>query len=211
MVSFSLEIIKELPKLISYFVPGALFIVISQFICSKKNTTYEYFIFKSLIISYLMILISNGVFTVLNLESVEFLDADIFTKIFPIIISIISSYLLSIFYMSLQYESFLKFLKINRTIHDSFWTDVLDCKHGTYITVYLKEEKLKITGIVKRHEEKEDNNYLSLAKYEIYDCEGKIIKECTTDDRRILVNTRDIFMCELIYNPESKKMANEKR
>lgn len=201
MNSFIFELIDNLPKVISYFVPGAIFISINYYICSKKKGIFEHFIFKSLIISYIIILLSDKMIQTFKITDLEF-----FKQIFPISIAIISSYILSAFYMSSKFEKFLDYLKIRKTVHDNFWTDIIDYENGTYLTVYLKEEELVYSGAIIKHEEKEDNNYLLMSNYLVYDYEGNKISDMESDQECIVLNTNDISRYELSYSPSSKKI-----
>lgn len=156
-----------------------------------------------------MILLSDNFVQLFNKPLIQFFKMtvrDFIKEISPIIFAIMSSYILSVFYMSSYFEWLLKFLKIRKTVHDNFWTDIIDYENGTYFTVYLKENKLVYSGAIIKHEEKEENNYLLMSDYIIYDLEGNQLRDSSSDQECIVLNTNDISRFELSYSPSSKKI-----
>lgn len=193
------EIVDFLPQLVFYFIPGAIFISIFNFIVNKKQADYKYFIFKSLIVSYVLNEMSNTVYSWL-------LNVDISNKlqIFTLVLSVILSYLVSILYRSRTYNNLLKFMKIYRNVKTNFWNDVFDYKNGNYLAVYLKDEKLTYYGKMLKHDETHEKCFVMLKDYTVFDDEGNEIARKNDNHDRVILFLDEASRVEIKYDPNAK-------
>lgn len=195
-------LIENLPKIFIYFVPGAIFLSITAFICSKRNSDYKYYIFKSIVISYMIIKFIELI------QAISYKISPFLTEqILAIIIAILSAYFLSILYTSSKFEKILSFFKINKTVHDNIWNDIIDYEKGTYILAYVPSEKIVYQGLFQRHEERDGDVYITISNYATKDYNNKVINNYKNlDNEVVMINTKNISRFEFTYSNESVKI-----
>lgn len=190
------QIIKELPTLIIYLVPGYMILWTLNYTLSREMAPNNHLVFKSLALSYLLIQISN-------LITQKYLDrpASIITLLVwgPII-----GYGLGRILKTQWFKKFLHCIGINRSIHENFLNDIIDDEKGVWVTVYLKD-KIYL-GKIRKYEEKRDmsESYIVLSNWIKFDLAGEEKENHEeNNDFRVLIKLKASDRIELQYHPES--------
>lgn len=127
------EIINQLPQILSYIVPGYIFLTIYQWVRFKDGDTLKNIVLKSIVISYVIRILIKISIRELH---IEITDESIFVGI-CIVLSIISSALLSVIVSSRTYNKLLRRLNISRTTNKNIWDDVY--QDGTALKIYQED------------------------------------------------------------------------
>lgn len=196
------SIIKELPMLIMYVVPGYLFLWSMGLVLSRNIKKDNHLVFKSIAISYILIVVGNWVF--------ENVLASWGTKTLMLVSSLILGWIMAKIILSQWFKKVLIFIGITQSVCDNFLTDIADFNLGLMAIAYLPNEKMIYKGEIRQFEEKEssESSFMVLSNYVQYNYEGieKLNYE-GEDNYRILLNTRDISRIELYYHPDSTKIT----
>lgn len=185
-----LQTIDNLSILMKYFIPGAVFIKIFSFIHVNEKTEYEYFIFKSIIISGIVVYPLQLIWH----------DKDDFTLfVCSILICIIASYCAAMICNSNWAQSILEKMRIRKTLRP-FWMDVIDLNKGSYVEVKLKDCADKYTGSVDCVEDKiEGNVFISLENIIRITPDGN---EIELNKGKLVFNTENV---EFLFFTSAKK------
>lgn len=195
-------IIKEIPTLIMYVVPGYLTLWGMGLALSRKISKDNHLLMKSIAISYIFIVIGNWM---LNGEVLKSWG----TKTSLIIISLVIGYIVGRIMLSACFTKVLRKIGITKTMHDNFLTDIIDFDYGLDCMAYLPDERMIYKGEIRKFEEKvnAENSYIVLANYKQFNYDGDVIIESQVPDNyRVLLNTRDISRIELFYDSRSLKI-----
>lgn len=186
-IEYIVNVIDDIPKILQYFVPGVVFIVIIRTF-SLKNFARNYTIIFSCVISYLFI---SLVGTVNSLT----INRDVFRE--PIVVSGISILLalvtgvsVALLFNSEYFKEYtLKYF--HKTLYDDIWQDVFDFKNGTNLKIYIKDRNYYIIGHYKFNEEKEENSWIALSAYSMYSKEqNELIEPSYSDNENVLITLR---------------------
>ncbi len=205
------DLIKSLPTLIIYIVPGFITIWIKSFILSEKPKETSDIFLKSIVISYLLILFEKFVLKLFgyNID----IDMNGLHKVILIIISIFVGYIWSMLLQSDNCSNILKKVGVYRTFRANIWDDLVDLQYGLWVRIYLPSESVIYEGKLRKYEEKEnlENYLLVLSNFIMYDYEAKeIINNTTVNNEWIALSTKDISRIELLYNANSKKIISSR-
>ena len=110
-INWIAEIINQLPQILSYIVPGYIFLTIYQWTRFRDGDSLKNIVLKSIVVSYVIKILLNILFKELH---IVINDEIIFVGI-CITIATISSILLSIIISSRRYNKILRRLNISRT------------------------------------------------------------------------------------------------
>jgi len=193
------SIIKLLPEISMYFIPGAVFLTLFNFIVSKDVLDKQYFVFKSIVISYIIIGIADFIISL----CVPYL-------VIVGIISIVGGYFCGKLYHSSVLEWLLGLFRINKTVNDNFWEDINDFNKGTFITAYSKVDDKIYQGSIFKIENKQRNPYIMIYDYEVYEGSKKeenlIEKSEFGKIENIVLNPDDMKSIYVTYSDDSKKI-----
>ena len=132
-INWITEIINQLPQILSYIVPGYIFLTIYQWTRFRDGDSLKNIVLKSIVVSYVIKILLNILFKELH---IAINDEIIFVGI-CIIIATISSILLSIIISSRRYNKILRILNISRTTNKNIWDDVY--QNGTALKIYQSD------------------------------------------------------------------------
>lgn len=189
-------LIANIASIISYFVPGYIFISVRCFIQFRKHPTDELLI-SAIALSFVFRLIVSlvaGVFRA-TLDEITIVT-------FSIILAIVLAYTLSLITCKKWFSRLLLKLKIPRTANTSIWTDVVEPN----CTFWVLLEDCIVCGKYKFGEENVEKPYIVLEKYKILDKnDPQVVKQDYSDDklRVFMVNTSDIKHIEIAYRKNS--------
>lgn len=202
------DLITLLPLLIIYILPGYVFISIKNFIGNINQSDDKNDILKSIVISYIIINFESliclhvGKF-ILDISSPKSI---IFTVCFTVAIAYIYSRIMQ---CEFSYK-LLKYLKITRSLKGDILTDIMDFEMGMWIRVFIKPEEVIYVGKIRKFEKNGDSNYtVVLSNFILYGYSGEeFINNQDNNHDWVVVNVKDTYRIELVYNPKSKKIVN---
>lgn len=200
------NIIILLPDIFLYFVPGAIFLSLFYFICSKENNkeTENYFVFKSIMISFIIISLLKVVAKIIRLFY-KFQITSTEKMIIAIITSALLAYFVSRYYNSKHFKSAVKKIGINKSLYNNIWNDVVDFERGMWLRVYLPSEGVVYNGKLRKYEEKAENYFLFLSNYQSWNYgDYNYIEDNENDDAYwVALNTKDIGRIEILFEDDS--------
>lgn len=189
------NLITIIPDLLDLFLSGFIFMLIYNWISSRKVDTMS-FVVGSIFISYLIKVICS-----------LFLPPTIshsLVVLIYVVVAIISSLAISIFINTNSFKSILVTISY-KTPNTFIFRDVLDFEEGTILCLYLKNSNIKILGQSSVMEENGIDSYLSLTNYSYYDNDDNEIKTFLDSERGMVVTSlKDIERIEILYPKESK-------
>lgn len=182
------EIIKIIPDLLIYFVPGFIFITIRNYKLSIDCEKDKYITLKSLVISYMIIKFIN-IFCSSNSYYFTF-------------IVLMFSILGSILYVKLELEKkLLELLKVQKQPNKDYISNIINIKEGPWIYAYIEKERVVYVGKLDYYHPLESGKdvIIVLYNYIIYSYEDEEIKNYLNDNTRCaMLNTRDITRIEIV-------------
>ena len=154
------QIIETLPKILNYIVPGYLFIVVYNFMMFKDYSYNNSKLFPSIVISYLISLISNII-----LSDCE--PSTVFTL--SIGIAIVSAYFISQILCMKRIKIILNAIT-HRTVNVNVWRDMIDFD-GQY-RFFLEGKDEVLEGQIIHYEENSHHPYFEVSHYRVlnHDC-----------------------------------------
>lgn len=190
-INWITEIINQLPQILSYIVPGYIFLTIYQWTRFRDGDSLKNIVLKSIVVSYVIKILLNILFKELH---IAINDEIIFVGI-CIIIATISSILLSIIISSRRYNKILRILNISRTTNKNIWDDVY--QNGTALKIYQSDGTF-YAGHLRFCEENQREQLVVLSRYGLFDENNNILMDKTEDSsEEIMLNTKDFKKIEI--------------
>lgn len=133
------EVVKIIPSILEYFVPGFIFIIIRNYCYSKNNDKDKYIILKSIVISFIIMQISQVVVSVLTLNHVWVSYVSIFISI-----------IITVLYMRFKLEEKIieKILGESKTPNEDYFDNIIAKKEGAWLRAYVNEEVIYMGKII---------------------------------------------------------------
>lgn len=191
-------LIANIASIMSYFVPGYVFISVRCFIQFRKHPTDELLI-SAIALSFifrLMVALVAGIFKVTPSENA--------IMIYSIVLAIILAYVISLIVQKKRFSKLLLKLKIPRTANTSIWSDVVEPN----CTFRILLEDCVVCGKYKYGEENREKPYIVLEKYKILEKNEPHEVKCDYSDdkfRVFMVSTSDIKHIEITYKESSSE------
>ena len=190
------ELIPLVPDMIDLFLSGLLFLVIYSWL-NTKTYNISLMIIWSLFISYI-IKTFYGILPV-NLNS-------------PLksIIYIVTGTVLPFFFTWVKQTKFVKRITPyfnHKSINDDIFDDVIDYEMGTIMSVYLKSSNIYYAGRFAYREEKGNESWISLYKYNVVNKKtNEIIYNSEKAELKssVVIPLSNVESIELIYEENSK-------
>ena len=140
------DFFNNLPQIMTYFVPGYVFLGVFCFFTSKKIKEVENLFFRSVVISYVFVVLSRLLCALINLDSK-----------YDIYISMLLTMFVCLFSVRVYFSEFYKtfMTKIARVSgHSHIWEDLFDRNKGAEIRGFIryKNQNVEIKGVVKHYE-----------------------------------------------------------
>lgn len=183
-----LNVIKELPLILQYVVPGYCCIILLQFTTSKKIDG-KYLLVISCVLSYILL----SLVSLLRIKWFKRVpDLAMLNSGISILLGIVIICILSILFQRVWFKKLMVKL-FHKTPNEDIWRDVLDLDNGSNLKVYLKNEKYYIIGSHKNHEEKGDDSWLALSGFVKMDKETNEIYNNEPDfsnDNSVIITVR---------------------
>ncbi|MCD2345801.1 hypothetical protein [Clostridium guangxiense] len=200
------ELIKFIPNIFIYIVPGYSFFKVSSFILSKELINDKEAIIKYVLMSYVIV----------NIVKL-FIWVDINSPIF-IIVTLLMSILFAFIYSKGircdKFDRFLQKLSIKKTYTIDVWDDIERINkeyNGYWITIYIDNEKVYYQGILKKCQEqqKEKDYYIFLKKYRMCTYNLETVEDFTDNDKYwVAIKANGISRMEIEYYPKENKKSS---
>lgn len=176
-----LGLTNNIPALLKYFIPGAICLKLFNFLRTKEENNYEYYIFKSIAISGLIVYPLKEIYDKWN-------DFILFTC--AVVIGVLLTFIVSKI-MDLDItQDILQKIHVRKTVR-SFWDDVIDMEHGCYAEIKIKDDDNHYYGSVEYLEDKVGGDiYISIIDYTIKTKEGQRIEQ--DENVRLVFNTANV-------------------
>ena len=167
-INWITEIINQLPQILSYIVPGYIFLTIYQWTRFRDGDSLKNIVLKSIVVSYVIKILLNILFKELHIA---------------IIIS------------SRRYNKLLRILNISRTTNKNIWDDVY--QNGTALKIYQSDGTF-YAGHLRFCEENQREPLVVLSRYGLFDENNNILMDKTEDSsEEIMLNTKDFKKIEI--------------
>lgn len=199
-------LIEYLPIIFIYFVPGYIFIRINCYRFTKDINKINNLLLKSVVVSYILIALVKFIFQIC---SKDFNLANTLVKIILIFVSIIAGMFCSKILLNKYSKNILEKLGLKKSFNPNIFDDITDEENGTWIVVYMPEERVIYKGVLQRYEDKEEleNYFLILSNYILYDYKQHIIEDnLFVSNKWVMLNTKDISRIEILYSENSYKI-----
>lgn len=201
-----INLIDILPELITVFLPGFIFMCVYMKLHNKQfnvSILCLWSLFISYLISSACFVIHRFVFSSYNFnENVKILLYAAIGATLPFIITFLCR--------SKPFRRLL--LKTNyQTIDSTIFDDVIDYKHKTLMTIYLKQSGYYYIGTFCLRDEKD--SYIVLINYLMMDVSSNEILFKPKRASSVLISLDNVERIELTYSPGSEvwKSLNKKR
>lgn len=200
------QLIEALPTLIMYLVPGYLILWINAFVLSIKLENDRYVLLKSVVLSYVILTLGNYI---LSFKGLSIFGSNLL-KIVTLGVAITVGYSLSKFILSECFCRILKFLGINKSFFGNFWNDIVDLENGLWVIAYIPTDQVIYKGQLRKFEEKNnsESSFLVLSNYTTLTYSSEVLADYQEqNEKRVIINTKDISRLELYYSPKSRKIS----
>lgn len=175
-----ITLIDNIPKILQYFVPGYLSLIIFTLLCGRK-ISQSLTLILSCVLSYL----------ILSFTSLFVIDSNIF-ELSAICcgISIVGSVVFSLFYTSAAFAWILSHV-FYKTVNEDIWHDVFDYKNGTNLKVYFKGKDYYVIGQYRGNEDSGEESWFAISGYGKYDIvTNDPIDDSLIDDTSVIMTFR---------------------
>lgn len=195
MINISLkDIITIIPDILQYFVSGYIFILIFKSICSKKIGATIQLIY-SCVISFLFISLINGLNAVWIKSAL--LNNLWVISILSVFLSAIISVIISKIFISKWFHKFLVNC-FGISPRASAFDNVIDCKNGTNIKVYLKDKDFYIVGHLFSFEDNGNDSWYCIHKQQKYNFNNELLySQEDNENAHLLFNIKEVDYMEI--------------
>lgn len=120
------------------------------------------------------------------------------------IVTLLCGYLLGRFTDSQLYVHLLRRVKIFYTPNKYLWYDTVDKKGDTWIVIKYLDKNIAYKGVLSCYEEQQRFPQIMLTRYKVYSVDKwKEIKDCSEDNRVIMLDTSKADSIEFLYTTEN--------
>lgn len=193
-------LLEQLPNLLQYYVPGYIFIMIYDFMLSKKRREGANLHLECLVVSYIVVVITRTIFEMTNVPQTYRVIV-----IIEFLLAALIAYLVALFLASEHSDKTLRFFRISRSARASIWDDYIDTNLGAVAAVFLDDENIIYYGKVVAYDyESEDSNYIAMAYYDIYDLDWQKQYDEKDNTYVTLIKLDNVFRIEFNYDVNSR-------
>lgn len=195
------DLLNVIKDYIVYVYPGFITLIIYRFIIARKVDENQYTLIKSIIISYIYVIILAGVTKT---------STSHFTIIYHIVLLIISCIIPIVWNCIFKSQKFIKILrklKIDTDVYDNMLDSIRAIEKEVWIRVYLDSYGIMYEGSLRKHEVdsgKAKQIVLSGYRFYIIDPNNKE-KKCILDyanknENWVKISEKNITRMEIVYS-----------
>ena len=194
-INWVIELINNIPNLISNIVYGYIFLSAYYWISFVKQNNYKNFIMKCVVINY--ILKNFYKITFFQFISNKYENRPIVVILLCVITLIIALTLGKIVHTT-WFNDILEKIHLYRTTNENIWDDVI--KAGMFLQIYMKDG-ISYLGLYRKSESFEREPFILLSRYQKLDKNDKVVEDYFDDTNKfILLNTKDFERIEIDYS-----------
>lgn len=194
-ISWVIELINNIPNIISNIVYGYIFLSAYYWISFVKQNNYKNFIMKCVVINY--ILKNFYKITFFQFISNKYENRPIVVILLCVITLIIALILGKIVHTT-WFNDILEKIHLYRTTNENIWDDVI--KTGMFLQIYMKDGTSYL-GLYRKSESFEREPFVLLSRYQKLDKNDKVIDDYFDDTNKfILLNTKDFERIKIDYS-----------
>lgn len=211
-------LINLLPNLFIYIVPGVIFIQVYDYAFNSKSKEFKNYILNYVITSFI---IDSVALTVLNIVNyyckTSYNLTNYYVQSILCFISLISAYVIAIIMKSEMWTKLMIKLCINRNNSSNIFSDIIDYDYGTWVRVYLSNEKIIYDGaLIKSHcKDSYNDSFIILEQYETYEYgKSELYKELFNNNgnstQHVAIKVSEINRIEITYDQKSNKLMKKR-
>lgn len=211
-------LINLLPNLFIYIVPGFIFIEVYDYAFNSKRKELKNYILDYVIASFI---IDSAALTILNIinfyQKTSYDLTNYYIQLIICFISLIFAYFIAIVMKSEIWTKIMVKLCINRNNSSNIFSDIIDYDYGTWVRVYLSNEKIIYDGaLIKFHyNDSYNDSFIILEEYEAYEYGKTELYESMFNNngnctQHVAIKVSEINRIEVTYNPKSNKLLKRR-
>lgn len=186
------SILSELPKFLSYVVPGYIFFSVYNFVMIRK-TEISHKLVSGIIASYIIVSLFNALVclfgNVVSNEPLYYVGLMVFS--FAIALGI------GFIFRAKQVRTLLDKIGIEATFSGSIWDDVV--QPGSWVVLYMRDTDDVFYGYYEYIQDHADKPLIALSAVEVYNKAGDLITSCDgIEDRVMIFDTKDCIRVSVI-------------
>ena len=194
-MNWVLEFVNNIPVILTYVVPGYLFLAIYRYMLFKDENASD----------RTASLLLNSIITSLVLKALYDVAASMLhqsqasgTYLAGIILwGVLAGFVSAKFVETSVMDWLLGFLNINRTVHSNIWDDAL--AEGQWIRIWLPNSERSYYGMVAAAENYNREPIILLRNYQFLDDDGTTLIDNVADTRRtVLLNLSGFERVEIV-------------
>lgn len=194
-INWVIELINNIPNLISNIVYGYIFLSAYYWISFVKQDNYKNFIIKSVIVNY--ILKNFYKITFFQFISNKYENRPIVVILLCVITLIIALTLGKIVH-AIWFNNTLEKIHLYRTTNENIWDDII--KTGMFLRIYMKDGTSYL-GMYRKSESFEREPFILLSRYQEFNKDNRIVKDYFDNTNKfILLNTKDFERIKIDYS-----------
>lgn len=182
-----IELINNIPLLLSYFIPGYIFISCYRWTSFSNKNNDNALVCKSVVTSYIFVLFWKIVW-----KTDVLLDSQI---LFICLINLILGIFTGNFSKTEKCSTILSKLKIERTLCNNIWVETVT--GNDYLRIFM-DDGTSYMGLCKLLEESCREPIIILWYYQKLDIDGSVLIDHSEDPKeQIIINTKSVVRMEL--------------
>lgn len=192
-ISWILELINNIPYILSYMIPGYIFLSLYYWISFIPTNEFEHLIIKSVAASYVLDLLLDFITNIFRLKYTTS-QKMLLLIIFSSILGIISGKIIH----CNMFNEFLRKSHIDRTTNENIWQDTI--KDNTWVRVFMKDGTSYL-GYYRYGESNQREPIIVLGMYQKLNSKANVIIDNSQNPKElIMLNTRDFEKIEITYD-----------
>lgn len=156
-----LKILKNMPLLLQYYIPGFWTMILFKYFCSKEFQG-DFQNIMSCVVSYVLLSISALLVNIPIFSSIR--DSIWGRSAMAILFGTLFAFICSWLFCS-QFFSNIMVKLFHKTPNDNIWRDVLDLSKGSNLKLYIREADYYVVGHHRNIEEKGNDSWVVLTGF----------------------------------------------
>lgn len=190
------SILLELPRFLSYVVPGYIFLSVYNFVTIRK-TEISHKLVSGVIASYIIVSLFNLINHILVCAFGEVVGGEPLYYVGLMAFSFIIAFVLGLIARTKKTRAFLDKIGIEATFSNSIWDDVV--QPGSWVVLYMRDTDDVFYGYYEYIQDHADKPLIALSAVEVYNKAGDLITSCDgTEDRVTIFDTNDCIRVSVI-------------